>query len=551
MPQMTGSQFIASMFRGYDITHVFFVPEILGNAHNEMKKLGIRPVIAHSEKTAAYMADGYARAAHGPGVCLAQSVGAANLASGLQDAFLGSSPVIAITGHRPSIQKYRNAYQEIEHMPLFEAVTKYNVSVDTIEQLPLLMRQAFREAVTGAPAPVHLDLQGIYGETVANATADLEVVVEEQFKHYPAFRPAPEPERIEEAIHALKTAKRPVMVAGGGVTASQAEKELAELAEKLNIPVATTLNGRTAIPDRHRLAVGVVGVYSRWCANRIVAEADLVLYIGSQTGSQTTVNWKIPKPGTAAIQIDIDPSEPGRNYPAKVSILGDARTALRRMISAVTTSLNTAEWLKRVNELVCGWRDEVNPMRNSDAVPIRPERICKEMSDALPANAILMADTGHAGIWTGTMVELKHASQSYIRAAGSLGWSLPAAIGAKCGAPERPVVCFTGDGGFWYHLGELETAVRYNIAPVIIVNDNHSLNQVARFYKGQSGTDDLWQYTNVDISKVADAIGCYSLRVTDPHKIRGALDLALASGRPSVVDIVTDIDAVAARPWGE
>ena len=169
MPKMTGAQFIAEMFEGYGVTHVFFVPAILKKALVEMEKLGIHRIVTHSEKAAAYMADGYARASHRPGVCMAQSVGAANLAAGLQDAYLGLSPVIAITGCRPSLQRYRHSYQEIEHGPLFNPVTKFNVPVDTIEQLPLLLRQAFREATSGAPGPIHLDLQGIVGDLIIDA----------------------------------------------------------------------------------------------------------------------------------------------------------------------------------------------------------------------------------------------------------------------------------------------------------------------------------------------------------------------------------------------
>ena len=182
MPKMTGAQFIAKTFKGYGVTHVFFVPSVLKTALAEMGKLNIRRVLTHSEKAAAYMADGYARASHRPGICIAQSVGAANLAAGLQDAYLGLSPVIAITGQRPSLPKHRHSYQEIEHAPLFEPVTKFNATVDKVEDLPFFLRQAFREATSGPPAPVHLDLLGISGDIITDVEADLEVIVEGQSK---------------------------------------------------------------------------------------------------------------------------------------------------------------------------------------------------------------------------------------------------------------------------------------------------------------------------------------------------------------------------------
>lgn len=555
MPKMSGAQFVAETFKGYGVTHVFFVPSILWEALVEMEKLNIRRIVTHSEKAAAYMADGYARASHRPGICMAQSVGAANLASGLQDAYLGLSPVIALTGVRPPSHKYRHSYQEIEHAPLFEPVTKFNVMVDGVKQLPFLLPQAFREATSGAPGPVHLDLQGASGEVVTEAEADLEVVVERQFSCYPAFRPEPEPQRVREAAGFLVQSRRPIIVAGGGVPASQAQKEVVELAEMLSIPVATSLNGKDTILNDHPLAVGVVGSYSCWCANRAVAEADLVVFIGSHTGSQVTNDWRIPRTGTPVIQIDIDPSELGRNYPAKVALLGDAKVTLRRLIEVPKPTKPRREWLQRVSQLVSEWRNEMAPMRNSDTSPIRPERICKELTEFLPSDALLVSDTGHAGIWTGTMVDLKHPEQSYIRSAGSLGWGFPAVLGAKCATPERPVICFTGDGGFWYHIAELETALRRGINTVTVVNNNHSLNQTKRgaerAHAGQLGdSDELWQFRDIEFAKIAQAIGCFGIRVTQPGELKRALEQALVSSKPAVIDVVSDIEGIAHPPWG-
>ena len=549
MPKMTGARFIAETFKGYGVTHVFFIPAILPMALIEMEKLDIRRILPHSEKAAAYMADGYARACHRPGVCMAQSVGAANLAAGLQDAYLGLSPVIAITGRRPSLQRYRHSYQEVEHDPLFEPVTKFNATVDSLEQLPLLLRQAFREATSGGPGPVHLDLQGLWGEVVTEAEAELKVIVEEQFSRYPAFRPRPDPEQVREAAKVLGESQRPVIVAGGGVIASQAGEEVVELAEMLSIPVATSLNGKCTIPDDHPLAVGVVGSYSRWCANRVVSEADLVLFIGSCTGSQVTHEWRIPRPGTPVIQIDIDPLELGRNYPTKVSLLGDVKVTIQQLIETVEPTRHRTEWLQRVRQLVDEWRSEVEPIRNSDASPIRPERLCKELTDFLPSDAVLVSDTGHAGIWTGTMIDLKQPTQSYIRCAGSLGWALPAALGAKCAVPERPVICFTGDGGLWYHIAELETALRHGINTITVVNNNHSLNHTAWLYASQPGTDELWQFPNVDFAEIAQTIGCFSVRVTQHGELRKALEEALASDKPAVIDVVSDVEGIAPLAW--
>ena len=554
MPRMTGARFLAETLEGYGVTHTFFVPAVVRKAVAEMERVGIRRIVTHGEKAAAYMADGYARATNRPAVCMAQSVGAANLAAGLQDAYLAQSPVIAITGRRPPLHQHRNSYQEIEHMLAFSPVTKYNVAVEVVEQLPFLLRQAFREATSGAPGPVHLEFQGRLGEVVVDGEADLEVIVEEPFTRQPAFRPEPEAERVREAARVLSEAQRPVIVAGGGVTASQAKQSVVELAEMLSIPVATSLNAKGTILDNHPLSVGVVGSYSRWCANRVVAEADLVVFIGSHTGDQVTLDWKIPPMGTPVVQIDIDPSELGRSYPTKVALLGDARATVGRLIEALEPLGPRTEWVNRAQQLVREWRAEVAPMVNSDASPIRPERICKEIADFLPTDAVLISDTGHAGIWTGTMVDLRHTEQSYYRCAGTLGWGFPAALGAKCAVPDRPVLCFTGDGGFWYHIAELETALRYGINTVTVVNNNHSLNQdkmgTEQAYVGYSGnSDEIWQFLDIDFARLAQSIGCFGIRVEHPSQLQIALEQAFASDKPAVVDVVSDIEGIAPLPW--
>ncbi len=556
MPRMTGARFLVETMQAYGVTHAFYMPMIVTRALVEMERVGIGRIMAHSEKAAAYMADGYARAAGRPSVCMAQNVGAANLAAGLQDPFLGGSPVVALTGRGAPMQQYRNYYQEVDHVQPFNAVTKFNALVDSIEQLPGLLRQAFREATSGAPGPVHLDLQGSSGNVIIDVEADLEVLAEAPFTHVPPFRGEPETEMVRAAARALSAARRPVIVAGGGIVSSQAQRELVELAEMLSIPVATSLNAKGAIPDDHPLAVGVCGTYSRWCANRVVAEADLVFFAGSHTGSQVTTEWQIPRPGTPVIQLDIDPKELGRSYPIQVGLQGDARASLRKLLEHLEPLGPRSEWVGRAQELVREWRAEVAPLANSDAAPMRPERLCKEITDYLPDDAVLLSDTGHSGIWTGTMVDLNHPDQRYLRCAGSLGWAFPAALGAKCAVPDRPVVCFTGDGGFWYHLSEVETAVRYGINTVTVVNNNHSLNQEKRGNEraydsvGVTGNvDELWVFPDTNFARLAEDMGGFGIRVERPGDLRGALEQAAAAGKPAVVDVVTDIEGIAPRAW--
>ncbi len=555
MPKMTGAKLLAQTAHGYGISHVFFMPYIAPRALMEMEKLGIRRIQTHGEKAAAYMADAYARVKRAPSLCMAQSVGALNLAAGLQDAWLSCSPVIAITGRERQQHQQRHAYQEADHRSPFAAVTKYSAYVAKPAELSHHLRMAFRAATTGTPQPAHLDLEGIDGGAVVDVAAELEVIVEPQFAAVPPFRPVADQASIDAALALLAKARQPVIVAGGGITASAARAELIALAEKLSIPVATALNAKAMFPAEHPLALGIPGSYSRACANQILCEADLVFFIGSHSGGQVTNNYTIPPPGCQVIQLDINPLEIGRNYPITVGLQGDARDTLRQMLASAAAAVpDRSQWIARVQERVRAWWQSIDPHYHADALPIRPERLCKELSARLPADAIFVSDTGHSGIWTGTMLDLKAPMQSYIRCSGSLGWALPAAMGAKCAQPERPVLCFTGDGGIWYHLAELETAVRCGIHTVTLVNNNHSLNQeqagVEAVYGGQTaGSDELWRFEDTDFAPIAESMGCLGLTVRRPSEIAGALERAFAADRPALIDVKTDIAGIAPLAW--
>ena len=554
MQKMTGSQFISETFKGYGIEHLFVMPYVLNQVMRDCEKLGLRSIMCHSEKGAAYMADAYARIRRRPSVCMAQSVGAANLAAGLQDAYLACSPVIALTGRLKQIKQQRNAYQEIDHSGPFSAVTKYDQLVTSAEELPFFLRQALREVTSGTPGPAHLDLYEIDGSFVANDTADLEVVIEEPFTKIPAFRPEPEISHVLEALSLLSQAKRPIIVAGGGITSSGAEKELLEFAEKHSIPVATALNAKTSIPWDHPLLIGVPGNYSRECANKIVCQSDLIFFIGSHTGGQVTHDWRVPPMGVDVIQIDINPSELGRSYPIKLGMQGDAKASLRKMIEQSEIISPNNEWLSSVQKHVSDWREEVSQYVDSEEIPMRPERLCRELSDSMPSDTVLLSDTGHSGVWTGSMVDFKYPDQSFLRCAGSLGWGIPAAIGAKCAVPERPVVCFTGDGGVYYHLTELDTALRYGINPVIVVNNNSSLNQEQGGVEGVYGsrnkqTDEKWILSEIHFDKGAESLGCFGIQVRKPTEFQGALEQALKSGKPALIDVKTHIEGIAPQAW--
>ena len=258
--------------------------------------------------------------------------------------------------------------------------------------------------------------------------------------------------------------------------------------------------------------------------------------------------------GVDVIQIDINPSELGRSYPIKLGMQGDAKASLRKMIEQSEIISPNNEWLSSVQKHVSDWREEVSQYVDSEEIPMRPERLCRELSDSMPSDTVLLSDTGHSGVWTGSMVDFKYPGQSFLRCAGSLGWGIPAAIGAKSAIPERPVVCFTGDGGVYYHLTELDTALRYGINPVIVVNNNSSLNQEQGGVEGVYGsrnkeTDEKWILSEIHFDKVAESLGCFGIQVSKPSEFQGALEQALKSGKPALIDVKTHIEGIAPKAW--
>ena len=548
----TGAEALARMLDGYGVTHVFHVPAVLRRTMVELERhTSIARIRPHSEKSAAYMADGYARASGRPGICMAQVIGAMNLAAGLRDAHLAHSPVIALTGGRDPATKFRKVYQEVDDIPAFEQVTKFNATVDDVERIPDMVRQAFRVATSGCPGPVHLQFRGNEGQLDQDELS-ADAAVEPLYAQVPPHRPMPADRSVlDAAVAALRRAERPVVVAGGGVRSSLAGPALVAFAERFQVPVATSLNAKDTIPSDHPLAVGVVGTYSRASANRTVAAADLVVFVGTETGGMTTHFWQVPPIGCSTIHIDIDPESLGRNYPSSLGIHGDARSVLEALAASAPPLAVPSAWSASVPATVETWREEHRSSFRSDQVPIRPERLCADLSATTPDDAIVVVDTGHAGMWMGAMFDNRR-GQSYIRSAGHLGWAFPAALGAKCAAPDRPVICFTGDSGFWYHVAEIETAVRRDLDAVIVVNNNSGGNQSKRgfdrVYGGEQterGARELWRFTDVDFATLAEQIGALGIRVTRPGDLPAALTRAISSGRPTVVDVVTDIDALA------
>ncbi len=544
----TGNKTFAATLQAYGANYFFHVPVILPGAVVEMTRLGLHPIVAHTEKAAAYMADGYARASGQIGVCGSQAIGAANLAAGLLDAYMARSPVLAVTGSGTPDTRERNFYQEADQRGFFAGVTKMSSRVGTVSRFADLMRLAIRTAVSGQPGPTHLEIAGFWG-SLGTEEAPETNRFEPAYGVCPPCRPPGDPEQIAALARRLSTADRPIVVAGSGIRASQASAQLLAFVRRAQIPVVTSLDAKAAIPESEPLSVGVVGDYSRDTANMAVSEADFVLFVGTTTGSMVTRNWTVPAIGIPATQIDIEPRELGRNYPLELGIVGDPGAVLEQLGAAMGPPPQRSAWLGRIEDLRRQWAEQAAKTESSSALPLRPERIMRELSDALPEGALVVADTGHSAAWSCRHLYLDKRGQGLLRAAGSLGWSFPASLGAKCGQPDRPVVCFTGDGGFMYHMAEMETALRNGIRTVTVVNNNASFSQERFLWRDEGALARNWRFSPVDFARTAEAFGCAAFRVEAPGELAAALKAAFVSDRAAVIEVMSDPIVAAPPSW--
>ncbi len=544
--RMKGQQFLAELVRRSGTKAVFFVPTFLYPTLVELAEDPVKRVLCHSEKAAGYMADGYAQASGTPTIVIAQGgPGATNLYAGLVDAWQSNTPLLAVTPVIPGSRYHGNAYQEA--YVDFRPVTKYDAEVRSIDRMAEFFGKAYREMTTGAPRPVHLYLDGAL--EAGESEFDFRYLDRRYFS-YPAFRPRAEDDLVEQAVRELRRAEHPVMVCGRGAIVSGAWEEVTALAEQLDIPVATTLGGKGSIDDRHPLALGVTGSYRRPSTDSVITDADLVFYVGCHQGGATTNLRQTPKPGVRVIHVDINPAQPGANYPNVLPLVGDARTVLRQMLEVARSGKRGAHnmWVAQAQKALRDWRESEHGHLSGNAVPIRPEQLAVELVKACPGNTLYVTDTGYVGTWAGVFMDLP-AGKNFLHCEGSLGWAFPAAIGAKAAVPERPVVAFTGDGGFFYHLAELETAVRNGINLVTVVLNNQAMafqtHLLRSLWPGSRDLNKLSEFGGTNFANIAREMGGWGIRVTDPKDIGKAVRQAIDADMPAVIDVIIDQAAVA------
>ncbi|MGI9417458.1 MAG: thiamine pyrophosphate-binding protein [Geminicoccaceae bacterium] len=547
MNQMSGAEAVVTMLQRYGVRHVF---GLCGDTslpiYDAFYRLdhGITHILTRDERSAAYMADAYARVTARVGVCEGPSGGGATyILPGVVEANESSIPVLALTTDIGVSSRGRYVLTELDQKALFAPLTKWNDVVLQAEQIPSSFRQAFRAMTTGRPGSAHLGLPF----DVQNQPID-EALVRADPRHqtFPAEPVGPDPAAVERFVEKLLAANNPVIVAGGGPVIAGAFAELLQFAERLAIPVATSISGKGIIAENHPLSIGVVGSNGGVPETRaLIDAADCVLFIGCRAGSVTTERWRHPAPDSKRIlHIDVDPEVIGVNYGTDAALVGDARLALAAVNAAldrqhVDTPARGLD-VGRIGAIRAQKFAAFQELAESDETPIRPERVIATLARHLPEDAVVVADPGTPCPYISAYLQLKRPGRQFIsnRAHGALGYSLPAVVGAQIGRPDARCVAVMGDGSFGFACGEMETIQRLGLPVTLIVISNAAFGWIKA---GQRSSFDQ-RYFSVDFTpgrhaEIARAFGIEAFDVVDPGALDLAMQKAFAAEGPILVDI--------------
>ena len=548
MPPLNGAEALVRMLQHFNVKHVF---GLCGDTslplYDALARLdhGITHVLTRDERSAAYMADGYARISGKPGVCEGPSGGGATyILPGVVEANESSIPVLAITTDIATTSRGRYTLTELDQQNLFRPLTKWAGVANSAADIPRLMRTAFTNMCTGRTGAAHLSLPF---DAQKGAVEPDEIWGDAALGAFPARRSGADPKDVERAAALLTSSTNKLFVVGGGVVLSGAERELQQLAELLGAGVATTISGQGSVPETHPLCAGVVGSNGGTPWTRAIVEmADLVIFTGCRAGSVTTERRRFPAPGKAKVlHIDIDPAVIGANYPTDLGLAGDCRVVLRQLINAlqgqtafeIPSSLNLAAIAKAKADK----RAAFLGLAHGNDVPILPERVVHDLQAVLPDDAIVVADPGTPCPYFSAYYEIRQTGRRFFsnRAHGALGYSMSAALGAWFAEPSAKVVAVMGDGSFGFTVGEMETIVRVN-APITMVVIS---NSVYGWIKAGQKTGFDARYFSVDFNRtdhaaVAAAYGVKSWRVEDPCQLQSVFKLAVEYGGPTLVDVI-------------
>jgi len=542
MSQMTGAEAMVRMLQLHGVKHIF---GLCGDTslpfYDALARLdhGIRHVLTRDERSAAYMADGYARVSRRVGVCEGPSGGGATyLLPGIVEANESSIPVLGITTDIATTSRGRYALTELDQEALYRPLTRRSEVIDRADKLPEAVRRAFRAMTAGRPGAAHL---GLPFDVQNGKIAEEDVWADAALGVFPSSRASPEKEKIAKAAKLLTSARLPIFVCGGGVVIANAEAELAELAELLGAPVATTVSGQGSLAEDHPLCLGVVGSNGGTLPTReALSQADLVVFVGCRAGSVTTERWRYPAPGTTVIHIDADPMVPGANYKTEVALVCDAKLGLQGLLDELKfiQGKNGAEIVKTAKEKKFR---EFHALAIKDDIPILPERIVAALHEILPRDATVVCDPGTPCPYFSAYYEFLDAGRHFIsnRAHGALGYSMAAGVGAHFGRPGTKTVSVMGDGSFGFTAGELETIVRLKVPLMMVVISNSSYGWIKAGQK--TGFDQRYfsvDFSRTDHARVAEAFGVKAFKVERPEELKPAFAAAAEHGGPALVDVL-------------
>jgi acetolactate synthase-1/2/3 large subunit len=544
---------LAEMLMRYGVTHVFGQPGGQTAALYDgiaRRGPGIQHILVRDERSAAYAADAFARLTGRPGVCdVTVGPGTTKLSDGLVESRNASVPVIALVGELPrDWAPYREmgvASQGFDQLRFLSSITKSTLDVPTTSALPQMIRSAFRIATTGRPGPVALVIPHDVMDAEWDA-GDTDVDADDRYTQAPAFRPVPAMDTMIAAARLLEKARRPVIVAGGGVHASGATAQLEALAQRLGAVVVTSFSGKGAVDETRSTSAGVLNPLGTTESLELVRRADVVFWCGCKVGQNTSHNWTLPLAGQATIHLDVDASELGRTFRPTVALNGDARSTLEVLATIVETQPRP-EWIREAaaaKKLAAGQRAEAEA---SDAVPIAPPRVMREIAVRMDPEDVVISDASFSAGWIASHIPAQRAGRGFLfaRGQGGLGYSVPAAIGAAVASPDSRVITISGDGGFSYSIGELATHAQQGLRTVNIVLNNGTLGWLAMwqrlFFDGLRQSVDLESEAGgPNFATVAQGLGCEGIRVEQPGELADALDTAFAATLPVVVDVRTD-----------
>ena len=552
MNEMTGGEAIARMLLAHNAGPMFGMGGFqLLPFYDAARRLGMNHNLINDERCAVFAADAYAKVSNRVGLVDATlGPGATNLVTGLVEALNAGSPIVAIIGDANRDHAGKNMTQETDQVTILRPACKALLRVESVARIPELIRRAFMLATSGRPGPVVVSVP----EDVAHGTfgfSDDDFTADTAHCQIPAIRCRPDANGVTEAAKMLATAKRPMLLVGGGIHLSGAQSAVTNLAETCGIPVAHTLTGKGAIACNNPLSAGLFGRYDR-IANDLIEKSDCLLVVGCKLGEIATKRYSIPAAGARVIHLDSVAEEMGRTYQPTLRLWGDAKAGLEDISAALATNAaqqkaDRADYLAEIPAMMEAWRKDVSERLYSDESPVHMARLITEINKALPEDGYLIADGGFAAHWGGLLFDTKKATRAFVpdRGFASIGYGLPGAMGAQLAAPDAVVVGLTGDGGFNMVLGELETARRMNLGGTVIVVNNAASGYVKAlqhlmYGEGNYQSSDL---SETNYANVAEAMGCQGIRVETPDDLPSALATAFAeTGRPTVIDVMITRD---------